>query len=314
MYLIKKSKIIITILSLIFLNIQSASTLENKILFKVDNEIITSFDIFEEIKFLKTFNPEMRGLGEAELFEISKNSIFKDKVKKIEILNFVTELKIDDKFLLRLIKGKYSKKEINSIEDFENYLKNNNLDIDVIKEKFTIELIWNDLIYQKFNKKIVINKEKIKKEILRNPQKKIQRELLLSEIIFNVEDKNDFKNKYEKILIDIEQKGFKKSALIHSKSDTAINGGLIGWIKEDNLNQNVKKIVSKLKPGQFSKPIRASSGFIIIKIEDKRENISKFNFDEKLKEVIRFKTNNQLDQFSSMYFNKLKKNLIIYGL
>ena len=48
-------------------------------LVKVDNEIITTIDIYEEIRFLKIFNPEMNDLSEAELFEISKNSILTKK-------------------------------------------------------------------------------------------------------------------------------------------------------------------------------------------------------------------------------------------
>ena len=137
---------------------------------------------------------------------------------------------------------------------------------------------------------------------------------MLSEIVFNVDNKTEFEDKYKKILLDIEELGFKKTALIHSNSDTASNGGLIGWIKEDNLNQNVKKIISSLKSGQFSKPIRTSSGFIMLKIEEEKEYISKLNLNDKVKEVVRFKMNDQLDQFSNMYFNKIKKNLIIYGL
>ena len=314
MYFIKNLRILIIIFSLILFNNKNLIALENKILFKVDNEIITSIDIYEEIKFLKIFNPEISNLNEKELFEISKNSILRDKIKKIEIMNFVKELKVEDKFLLQLIKNKYPKIGINSLESFENQLKSNNLDIQVIKEKFYIELIWNNFIYQKFNKKIIINKEKIRNEILQNSKRELQKELLLSEITFDVSSKIDFKNKYEKILLDIKNLGFKQTALIHSNSDTASNGGLIGWVKEDNLNQNIKKIVSELNLGQFSNPIRTSSGFIIIKIEDKKEYLSKLNLDEKINEAIKFKTNDQLNQFSSMYFNKIKKNLIIYGL
>ena len=107
---------------------------------------------------------------------------------------------------------------------------------------------------------------------------------------------------------------FKEAAILHSTSDTASNGGLIGWIKEDNLNQNIKDIISELLLGQLSKPIRTSSGFIIIKIEDKKEYVTEFNLAKKIEEVVRFKTDDQLSQFSSMYFNKLKKDLVIYGL
>ena len=314
MHLAKNIKLIILIFLVTILNFQNSSAFENKILFKVDNEIITTIDILEEIKFLKAFNPEINSLSDEELFEISKNSIIKDKIKKIEVMKFVKELKVKDKFLLNLIKGKFSRLNIVSIQDFEKYLISNELNIENIKEKFTIELMWNDLIYQKFSNKVIIDKDRIKNEISQNSKKNTQKELLLSEIIFNVANKSDFDNKYEKILSDIEEIGFKKTALIHSNSDTASNGGLIGWVKEDNLNQSLKKIISKLKPGQFSKPVRTSSGFIIIQVEDVKEYVSKFNLADKVNEVIRFKRNEQLNQFSSMYLNKLKKNLVIYGL
>ena len=314
MYLEKKLRVLLIIFSILFLNIKISIALENKILFKVDNEIITTIDIFEEIRFLKSFNPEINDLNEKDLFEISKNSILRDKVKKIEIMNFVKELKVDDKFLLRFIKNKYSKIGINSLEKFEDYLINNNLNKNNITEKFYIEIIWNDLIFQKFKNKVVIDKEKIKNEILDNPRKKHQKELLLSEITFSPNNKKNFQIKYEKILQDIESLGFKKTALIHSNSNTATNGGLIGWIKEDNLNKDIKGIISKLSIGQFSKPIRTSSGFIIIKIEDEKEYETNFNLNKRVDEAILFKTNNQLDQFSGMYFNKIKKDLVIYGL
>ena len=314
MYFLGKLKTLIIASLLIIFNIQNSNTIENKILFKIDNEIITTIDIYEEIKFLRIFNPEINNLEDEELFEISKNSILRDRIKKIEILEFINELKVEDKFLLNIIKSKYSKTNIDTLEEFKIYLKKNKLDFNNVSEKLTIELIWNDLIYQKFNKKISIDKEKIKKELLQNSKEERQRELLLSEIVFTENDKINFEKRYEEILSDINSMGFKKTALKHSDSDTASNGGLIGWIKVNNLNQNIKEIVTQLKTGQFSKPIRTSSGFIILKIEDEKEYLSKFNLAEKMQEAIRFKTNDQLNQFSRMYFNKVKKNLIIYGL
>ena len=314
MYLAKKLKIFFIFFSIIFFEAQKSWSLENKILFKVDNEIITTIDIYEEIKFLKTFNPEINNLSETEIFEISKNSILRERIKKLEIMKFVKELEINEKFLLKFIKGKYSEIGLNSLENFQNYLKDNNLNFEVVKKKFIIEIIWRDLIYQKFKEKVIINREKIKNEILQNPIKESQRELLLSEIIFDVANKIDYENKYKEILKDIDKLGFKKTALIHSNSDTATSGGLIGWIKENNLNQNIRTILSKLKIGQISKPIRTSGGFIILKIEDEKKYKSTFNLDDKIAEVIKFKTDDQLNQFSNMYFNKIKKDLTIYGL
>ena len=314
MYFQKKFRVIFIIILMMVLNVKNLIALENKILFKVDNEIITSIDIYNEVKFLKVFNPEMNNLNDIELFEISKNSILREKIKKIEIKNFVKELKVDDKYILNLIKKKYSKMRINSLENLEDYLKDKNLKIENVKEKFTIELIWNDLIYQKFNEKIIIDKEKIRKEILQNPSADQFREILLSEIVFNVNNKDEFDDKYERILLDIKNQGFKKTALMYSNSETAANGGLIGWVKENNLNQNIKKIISELQPGELTKPIRTSSGFIILKIDEEKNYDSKSNLDDKVRQAVNFKINDQLNQFSNMYFNKLKKSMIIHGL
>ena len=308
---LKKEFKLFSISLLLILHFQILNALENKILFKIDNEIITTLDIYEEIKFLKTFNPEINSLDEKELFEISKNSILKNTIKKIELNNFVEELKVDDKFLSKLIVSKYSKIGIDSLEKFEIILKDKNLDVKLIKEKFSIELIWNDYIYKKFYNKVVVDRKKIEKEILNNPKQENQRELLLSEISFSVTNKIDFKNKYEKILSDLEIIGFQKTAIKYSNSDTASNGGLIGWVKEDNLNLTIKKIISNLKIGQISKPIRTTSGFIILKIEDEKEYSANLNINEKVEEIVKFQTNNQLSQFSNMYFNKIKKDLTI---
>jgi len=190
--------ILITLLFLIY-NFKNIQAIENKILFKIDNDIITTIDIYEEIKFLKAFNPQINNLSDKELFEISKKSILRDKIKKIEISKYVDEIKVADKFLLQLIKKKYSKIGIDSIDSFESYLKNYDLNIDLIKKKFAIELMWNDLILQKFNSKIIIDKEKIKKEILKNP-KKVQKEILLSEIVFSISKKSEYKKNMKKFL------------------------------------------------------------------------------------------------------------------
>ena len=314
MTITKKLKVFMMTVMLVVLNIKDLIALENKILFKIDNQIITTIDIYEEVKFLKTFNPEVNKLSENELLEISKNSIVRDKIKKIEIMNYVNELKVDDKFLLKFIKSKYSNMGLNSIDSFQNYLNSNNLNVKNINEKIAIELIWNDIIFQKFRTKVIINKEKIKKEILKNPQKKIQKEFSLSEIVFDVSKKTELKEKHESILLDIEQTGFKNAALIHSSSDTASAGGFIGWVNEDNLNKTIINLIKNLDKGQYTKPIRTSGGFLIIKINDIKEYEIEFDLNKKIKEVIEFKTNEQLNQFSKIYFNKIKKNLIFNEL
>ena len=298
---------------LIFLNLTKIQALENKILFKIDNEIITTVDIYHEVKFLKIFNPQINDLSNEEQLDISKNSIIRDKIKKTEILRFVDEIKVEEKYLMNLLKNKYSQINVDTMKSFENYLLENDLNFELIKEKFSIELIWNDLVFQKYNSKISIDKEKIKSEVLKKPKKNL-RELSISEIIFNVSKKSEFEKKYGKILKDIELTSFKNAALIHSVSDSASVGGYIGWVKEDNLNENIKDKISNLKIGEFSKPILTSSGFLIIKVEDEKKYEIDFNLDREIKNLIQFKTNEQLNQFSRLYFNKVKKNIIFNEL
>ena len=304
--------ILISFLIILF-NFSKLQALENKILFKIDNEIITTVDIYHEVKFLKIFNPQINDLNNEEQLVISKNSIIRDKIKKTEILNFVKEIKVEEKFLMNLVKNKYSAINVDNMNDFENYLKENDLNVNLIKEKFAIELIWNDLVFQKYNSKISIDKEKIKSEILKKPKKNL-RELSISEIIFNVSKKTEFEKKYRKILEDIELTGFKNAALIHSISDSASLGGYIGWIKENNLNEDIRKKTSNLKKGEFSKPILTSSGFLIIKVEDEKKYEIDLNLDKEIKNLIKFKTNEQLNQFSRLYFNKVKKDIIFNEL
>ena len=298
------------ILNFNFCNLQA---FENKILFKIDNEIITTIDIYHEVKFLKIFNPQINELNNDEQLIVSKNSIIRDKIKKTEILNFVEEIKVEDKFLMNLLKTKYSQIEFSSMVNFENYLKENDLNVKLIKEKFAIELIWNDLVFQKYSSKISIDKKKIESEILNKPKKNL-RELSISEIVFNVSKKSEFEKKYKQILKDIELTGFKNAALIHSVSDSASIGGYIGWIREDNLNENIRKKISNLKKGEISKPILASSGFLIVKVEDEKKYIIDFNLEREIADLIQFKTNEQLNQFSRLYFNKVKKNIIFNEL
>tara|TARA_X000000950_G_C13821294_1_gene622024 strand:+ start:128 stop:1069 length:942 start_codon:yes stop_codon:yes gene_type:complete len=298
---------------LIFFNLPKLQGLENKILFKIDNEIITTVDIYHEVKFLKIFNPQINDLNNEDQLVISKNSILKDKIKKTEILKFVEEIKVEEKYLINLLKNKYSAINVNTMKNFENYLEKNDLNVNLIKEKFAIELIWNDLVYQKYSSKVSIDKDKIKSEILKKPKKNLK-ELSISEIIFNVSKKSEYEKKYEKILEDIELTGFKNAALIHSDSDTASVGGYIGWIKEDNLNKDIRKKISNLNKGEFSDPILTSSGFLIIKIEDEKEYEIDFNLESEIENLIEFKTNEQLNQFSRLYFNKVKKNVIFNEL
>ena len=300
-------------LLILFIYPSSLISIENKILLKLENEIITSLDVYNETKYLSALNNEITKLDDDQIFELSKNSIMRHKIKKIEILKNGIDLKIKDKYLDRLIKASYSKIGIYNLDDFNKYMFSFDVDVKDKKKKMIIEALWNNLIFNKFSSKIKIDKENIKMEISKNI-KTNSSSYYLYEILFNVSDSSGLEIKYKDIKKSIEESNFKNAALIHSISDSSSIGGNLGWISENSINKKINKQLSILKKGQYSEPILTPSGFLILMIEDKKQIENKVNLEQELKKMINLKTNQQFTQFSNMYFNKIKKDLTINEL
>ena len=310
MITLKNLKLILIVIVILF-NYKSSLAVENKIIIKVNNEIITSIDISKEVNYLKILNPSIEKLEKERIFSISKNSLIRDKIKQITLLKFIDKIYLEEKYLNELISSLYKRKNLNNLDEYKLFLKKNNLDLDYIKKKITIERLWNEMIFQKFNNKVKINKEQIKNEILKNPDE----ELLLSEILISKLKKDLLIKKYQKIEIDIQKDGFKNAALIHSISDSSKNGGKIGWINKNSLNKSILKELSKIKIGEYTRPILTPSGYLILKIENKKKNqTNATDLDNKINRAIRLKTNQQLNQYSNIYLNKLMKDMVINEL
>lgn len=285
---------------------------ENKILIKIENEIITSLDVENEARLLTTLNPQVNELDKKQIFEIAKNSIIRQKIKKIEILKYTNELKINEKFLDNLIKSNYSRIGVQNLSDFEDYMRKNNIDTANIKEKMTIETFWNDLIIEKYSSKIKINKEELKNEILSNKNEFLSYNLY--EILFTVSDISKLDEKYKEIQKTINDSNFENAALIHSISSSSEFGGELGWIEENSLNKKIRNELIKIKENQITKPIPTSSGFLILMIKGKNKIEKEINLEEELKKLIRIKTNEQFNQYSNIFFKRVSKNISINEL
>ena len=307
----KKFLFLIYILSIF--NSSISNSIENKIEFKVNNEIITSIDIIKELGFLTALNPKILELTKDQIFEISKNSIIKEKIKKIEILKFKKKIEIEKNYLSQLVRQSYLKINLNSENEFLDYLSNYNLEFKDFKKKLTIEAMWNQLIYSKFKSKIDIDKNKIKNNITNGKNNKVT-SFNLSEIIFNIEQNQVIEKRFKKIKDDIGLNGFENAALIHSISATSNNGGELGWVNQNSINQKLKEKIEKLNIGEFTKPIVVPGGFLIIMLNDIKEVDKEINFEEEIKKQISIKTNQQLNQFSNLYYNKIKKDIKIEKL
>ncbi|MDA9813509.1 peptidylprolyl isomerase [Candidatus Pelagibacter sp.] len=297
----------------LILSSSNVIALENKIIIKIDNEIITSLDIDREIKYLSTLNPSIKSLSKDRLRLIGKNSLIKEKIKEKEILKYMKEINLDQKFLKELIKDRYVKLNFNTENDFLEYLKFNQINMGEIEKKFSIEAIWNQLIYSKFSSQVKINKIDLEKKI-KERNNLTNKSYLLSEIFFNINDRTKLQKKYNEIKQVIENESFESAAVTYSRSDSATVGGKLGWINENSLNNNIRANLAKLNKENFTKPIFISSGYLILKINDIKLEKKKFDKNIELKKSINYETNQQLSQFSINYFKKIKKNIIINEL
>ena len=165
-----KKIILIFFYSLIFFS--NAIAIENKILFKVNNEIITSIDILTELKYLGTINNDLNKMPKKQAFEIAKKSLIREKIKEIELKKIFKEITVEDKFLNNLLVNHFESDEIKSIYDFEKYFLLLDISPNLIKKKISIEVMWNRFIFNKFNQNVKINKEVIKNELLTKDKQK----------------------------------------------------------------------------------------------------------------------------------------------
>jgi peptidyl-prolyl cis-trans isomerase SurA len=287
-------------------------SIETKIIQNIQNEIITNIDIKNEFKYLLALNNSLKELNKEKILSISSESIIREKIKKIEISKNYKEIKLNEDYLSFLLKNIYSKLNLNSINEFELYLKNYNLTINEVKTKIVIDALWNELIIKKYKSKITINEDKIKRKILEN--NKIQsKEYELSEIIFEVTNKGQIEKKYNEIVKSINETGFKNSAAIYSFSESSKIGGNIGWVNENSLNNEIKKNIIELKIGEISRPIILSNGILLLKVINTKNTETSIDVESEFKKAINYERNRQLNQYSIIYFNKVKKNLDFDG-
>ena len=302
------------ILVIIFLFFKSINgfSIENKIIVKIENQIVTSLDINNEYKYLIALNPNIKNSKKEDLMKLSKRSILQEKIKKIEIEKNFNNPKIPQKFLEQILQNIYSRIGLSNLDDFKKYLINNDIDFENVKNKLEIEALWNELILIKFSSKVKINEKELKKRI--KDSNKFLKSYLLSEISFEVSNLKELENKFQEISNVINNKGFDFAALKYSISPTSNLGGKLDWINENSLNNNVKVAIDNLKINDFTKPINIQGGFLILQINDIKNTKIEIDVEKEFRKLENYEKNNQLNQYSKIYFNKIKKDLEISEL
>ena len=283
-----------------------------RIIVKVNNEIISNHDIEKEKNYLSALNPQILNIPENEIKKISEQSLIREIIKQREVSKYFNA-DYRPSNLDQMVRDLYTRLNINSEEEFKNYLIKYDLSLKDVVRKLAIEANWNLLIYEKYKNQININEDKIKKKFeLENSTVKTEKLFLLSEIVFNAKNQEEYDNNYQKIVDTIKERGFKTAATIYSLSDTAKFAGEIGWLSKRDINKKFYKQLSTLKINEFTKPIKIATGFMLLNLDDIKEGKKENNFEEEFNKAVAKETNRQLNQYSTIYYKKLEKQSFIY--
>ena len=301
----KKILFITALATMIFLKVYA---LENVfIVFKIDNEIITNIDIKKETKFLVALNKSLETLSEKQLLDLSKKSIVKETIKKKEVTKYF-ELNQEVPFLDTFIENLYTKLNLANLSELEFFLNTHDLTVEDVKKKIEIEHYWNKLIYEKYKNQLSINENAIREKISKKKFIKDKKVYELSEIIFEKDQNTSLESKVNNIKESIKEIGFKNTANLYSISDSGKYGGTIGWVEEISLSENISKILNRTDLGGYTETIKIGANFLILKIENIKFEKSEIDEEKEFSKIYNFEVDKKLEQFSKIYFNKIKIN------
>ena len=307
--MIKKIFIFVAIINLLSSTLIAEDRYE--IVVSIDNKVITNFDIQKEINYLLALNPSLNNLPKKQIYEIAKESLVREEIKEKEILKYYN-INYKDPELSLLIENIYNRLNIANENEFNKYLSNFDLSIEIITAKLAIEKAWNRLIFEKFNQFINLDELRLKKELEKNlSQPQTQNRYLISEIIFQSKDDKEYQEILRNIKKTIEENSFETAASIYSISDSSKNGGEIGWVNKNEISDTIYNVLNNLSIGQFTQPIKIASGFLIIYLNDIKKEEQEFNVDEELKKMIISERNRQFNEFSIIHFKKIEQQIFI---
>ena len=302
-------KLKILIITILVLSVSNSFS-NIKIKYKIENEIITNIDIEEEKKYLIFLNPNLKKLNTEQITKISENSLIREIIKKRELKRIFKDFE-DKKFIDRVKLNLFKFKGVNNENEFKKILFNQDINYERVIDKIKYEGMWNELIFRKYINSVRINEKNLKLKLTNKISNNKKFEYNLSEILFEIKDTNDFNKLYKEILDYININSFDAAVSKYSISNSSLSGGKLGWIKETLLSENLVKILSSLKNGSITKPIKYPNGYLVLKINNKREIRQNIDLEKELQEMIKFEQNKQLNQFSLLFYKKLKQNIEI---
>ena len=283
---------------------QLSSQIDNSIIITVGNYPITRLDLEKEMKIITVLSKiRINEENKKQIKDLAVQSLVKRSIKKSEIerLKITQFNKKDVDFQISNISKNLGLEK----EDFKIFLQQNNIKYEDISERFEIDLKWNSAIFKLYKNKITLNTIEIEDKINSEVEKvKLSKSVLLSEIQVNVSSEN-LESTTNNVLSEIKEVGFDKAAIKLSISNSAKDGGNIGWLNENKLSMTIYEGIKNLKKGEISKPIILEETMIIILKKDEKNN--SFNLENIKNNIVKQEKMKKLEMFSNSHYSDLEK-------
>ena len=274
-----------------------------KIVVKIENEIITNYDIKSEI--LATLILTKKEINQKNIDDLKQNaleSLIQNRLKKIELkkYNFTRNDSKINQYLNSI--------SSNNIQNIKSLFQENGVDYKSFVDNIDIELKWRNLIFNNFSKKIEINLNDIDREV-----KKIllNNENLISYNLSEIEIKKS-EEKIIQVFNELKNTNFEDAVIKLSISSTSKNRGELGWVNSNLLSKEISETLEVMKIGEVSKPINRQDTVLFLKLNDKKiiEN-SKIDIDNLKSELINQKKNELFSLYSNSLLSKLRNTKFI---
>ena len=304
-----KKIIFVLIVSFLFVSAGNA-VIKDSIFATVGNKVITKSDIINEIKIIlilngTSYSEEIKDqLDQSAIQSIIKRTIKKIEIEKYDSLRFNPK-DVDDEL------GQLASNLNIDLDTLEQTLIANGINLSVINDQISTDLLWNSLIFLLYKDRLSINLNEIEDQLQMLDQNKEINEYLISEIIIKPILKENLEVKLKEIYNEIETKGFDNVAIEKSISETAIKGGDLGWINENTIAKEFREKIVKTSIGKISEPIFLPQGILFFKIRDKRTLKKFISLEDTKNQLVGAKKMKILNMYSLSHYDKLIRNISI---
>jgi len=285
--------------------------IKDSLFITIGNKPITKSDIVNEIKIILILNNESYSDDKRDqLHKAAVNAIIKRTVKQIEIEKNSSFLKINRKDLEDELTSLARNLNMD-LDTLKNICESNELDFSLIEDQIKTELFWNSLIFELYKNRLKITADEIEEKLKSFQENKQVNEYLISEILVKIKDENNLKLEVGELTKKIENEGFENVAKNLSISESSINGGDLGWLKENIISEQIKSTIEETSVGALSKAIILNQGILIIKVRDKRKMKNTQSLEEMKNELVNSEKLKILNMHSLSHYDKIRRTVTV---